>query len=325
MSVLREGSGEFERRRAREKGIIQEGESLWRTKQRQNWIDRLKDQREARDLLSNYNPWGRPGCGAPTEDLRKRKFIDLKGPIIPALDMGRPGAGAPLRTKSGKMQTVLKMDPAIRFQDPAKKCVEIEMRYRASPTQQNEYKTELDAMVTEKRKLQGETWRNCNQEIRKMGWSNSDPNLSYREEIGGQRTSTDNHENCTTLPKVNQGQELVPLLKERHFDILHSRHPLNTTDVTRLQVRGFPEARHLQEDHDMVQTLRRQVMYKQKKLEELRRREVESCQMHFETWTKFWGRPGHGAPRKNTLLPKFNVDEMLDSELKDGFKISTFK
>jgi hypothetical protein len=62
--------------------------------------------------------------------------------------MGRPGGGAPLRTKSGKLQTFLRVDPSLRFQEPSKNMVEIEMRYRASPTQQNEYKNELGAFKT---------------------------------------------------------------------------------------------------------------------------------------------------------------------------------
>ncbi|XP_065334271.1 uncharacterized protein LOC135935688 isoform X2 [Cloeon dipterum] len=321
MSVLRDACDEAERRKARERDLILEGEALWRSKQRQTWIDRLKDQRENRELLTTYNPWGRPGCGAPTDDLRKKKFAEVARdpPPIPALAMGRPGGGAPLRTKSGKLQTILKVDPAIRFQDPAKKCVEIEMRYRAPQTQQIEYKSELDALVSEKKRLQSEVWKNCNMEARKMGWI-SDPNISARDE--GENSTTDNHENYTTLPKISQGH--APLLQDRHFDVLHSRHPLSTTDVTRLQVPGFPEVRQ-HEDQDLVHTLQRQVMYKQKKLEELRRREVESCQRHFETWNKFWGRPGHGAPRINAPPPRFNVNDFFDNELKDDFKLSMIK
>jgi hypothetical protein len=41
---------------------------------------------------------------------------------------------------------------------------------------------------------------------------------------------------------------------------------------------------------------------------------VESCQKHFETWNKFWGRPGHGAPSRRPPPPKFDLNDFFGSE-----------
>jgi len=56
MSVGRDGSAGAERRRMREKGLVLEGEALWRAKQRNTWIHRLQEQREVifNRMLSVY-------------------------------------------------------------------------------------------------------------------------------------------------------------------------------------------------------------------------------------------------------------------------------
>lgn len=57
----------------------------------------------------------------------------------------RPGHGAPLRTKSGKTKTLIKADPSIRFQfhESARRSVDNDLRYRASPSDKENYRRQL--------------------------------------------------------------------------------------------------------------------------------------------------------------------------------------
>lgn len=50
---------------------------------------------------------------------------------------------------------------------------------------------------------------------------------------------------------------------------------------------------------------------KQRRMETTRMVEFESSQQHFDTWSTFWGRPGHGAPLPNKN--KLNLDNLLYS------------
>jgi hypothetical protein len=43
------------RRKDRERAMLEEGEALWRAKQRQQWISRLQDQREVSAYISTYS------------------------------------------------------------------------------------------------------------------------------------------------------------------------------------------------------------------------------------------------------------------------------
>lgn len=59
--------------------------------------------------------------------------------------MGRPGAGAPTRTKSGKLKNARVEDPQLRFQwhGPVRKMVDIDLRYRVPLAEQRAYREEL--------------------------------------------------------------------------------------------------------------------------------------------------------------------------------------
>lgn len=59
--------------------------------------------------------------------------------------MGRPGGGAPVRTKSGRLKNARVEDPQLRFQwnGAVRKMVDIDLRYRVPLTEQRAYKEEL--------------------------------------------------------------------------------------------------------------------------------------------------------------------------------------
>lgn len=63
--------------------------------------------------------------------------------------MGRPGGGAPIRTKSGKIRHARVEDPQLRFQwhSPVRKMVDIDLRYRVPLVEQRAYKEELGNLL----------------------------------------------------------------------------------------------------------------------------------------------------------------------------------
>ncbi|CAB3982284.1 Hypothetical predicted protein [Paramuricea clavata] len=103
------------------------------------------------EMLKSYNPWGKPGGGAPrgyrndevdanvTKHVRKLKQENGK----PA---GVGGGGSPNRTTSGTVVTSLKMNPELRFQ-AAQYNTDPDPRLRYKPNYS--YGKELDAQVNE--------------------------------------------------------------------------------------------------------------------------------------------------------------------------------
>ncbi|XP_068084516.1 uncharacterized protein [Anabrus simplex] len=88
-----------------------------------------------------------------------------------------------------------------------------------------------------------------------------------------------------------------------------TRFPLPSTDVTEITkikdgpgLWGSPEVLYSRE-------LEQQVLTKRMIMQQERREDFERSQQHFETWQRYWGRPGHGAPKE--VKVKGNLDMML--------------
>lgn len=111
-----------------------------------NWVktkekSRAEDKREKdriRSMLEGYNPWGRPGGGAPAnEDHRKNKFTeeDLQLDKNPRVDASgdfpfyKTGGGAALKTKSGRVKAGFSEAQDIRFKEETAKDIENKFRY----------------------------------------------------------------------------------------------------------------------------------------------------------------------------------------------------
>ena len=102
-----------------------------------------------------------------SKDVRRRKFPDeSKSPQETlawsgqdlfqdrdSLAFGRPGCGAPARTKSGRIRTTLIGSQDIRFQanEGVQKSIENNIRYTAHPSEKATYHAELEAQVRERR------------------------------------------------------------------------------------------------------------------------------------------------------------------------------
>ena len=125
-----------------------------------------------------------------SKDVRRRKFPDeSKSPQESlawsgqdlfqdrdSLAFGRPGCGAPARTKSGRIRTTLIGSQDIRFQanEGVQKSIENNIRYTAHPSEKASYHAELEAQVREKREQEA-LEKQTNKEV--GGWSLVSSNL----------------------------------------------------------------------------------------------------------------------------------------------------
>ncbi|XP_059609972.1 uncharacterized protein LOC132257193 isoform X2 [Phlebotomus argentipes] len=102
---------------------------------------------------------------------------------------------------------------------------------------------------------------------------------------------------------ISEGVELVPLLAKRRAQ--ERPISLSSTDVTKYKEVGHTENYSVQYLNDLCRQMnkRRRAYQKSKKMD------IETSRRHFETWSSFWGRPGHGAPRE--IKNKLNLDDLL--------------
>ncbi|KAG5671115.1 hypothetical protein PVAND_001329 [Polypedilum vanderplanki] len=134
-----------------------------------------------REMVTNWNPWGKPGHGAPNNDIRIRN-LENDG-LYPVSNQSRNaftlpktnasqsklkyytpgvmssssavtgGCGAPLVSESGKLLVPLREDPLITFNESTRNFVEKDLRYRKSQQEKTAYKQELDRIIEEKKRL----------------------------------------------------------------------------------------------------------------------------------------------------------------------------
>ncbi|XP_076091902.1 uncharacterized protein LOC143063574 isoform X2 [Mytilus galloprovincialis] len=117
----------------KQRGIIDK----LRTEERQE--ERQKpDNRKQKFLETDFE-------GSPTPSYRERMHAPYYRPIYrPFVDsFGKPGGGAPLRTKSGNIQTSIIGDMLIRFQEKDRQAVEERFRYNEDRGEQERYHQEL--------------------------------------------------------------------------------------------------------------------------------------------------------------------------------------
>ncbi|XP_071155519.1 trichohyalin-like isoform X15 [Mytilus edulis] len=147
----------------KQRGIIDKLRTEERQEERQKFYEDLYRQRQDKEMLTNYYPWGKPGGGAPKPDNRKQKFLetDFEGSPTPSYrermhapyyrpiyrpfvdSFGKPGGGAPLRTQSGNIKTSIIGDMLIRFQEKDRQAVEERFRYNEDRGEQERYHQEL--------------------------------------------------------------------------------------------------------------------------------------------------------------------------------------
>jgi len=112
-----------------------------------------EEKRKDLEELRSYDPWGRPGYGAPlagvdekpnTKRTKNATSLVHEGDYQP---FGRQlgGGGAPVRTESGRVAAGFRADPELRFPRHADKAdVEPVLRYGG---RDERYRQELDSMI----------------------------------------------------------------------------------------------------------------------------------------------------------------------------------
>lgn len=184
---MMERNSQEDRRRVRERQLMEEGKALWQQKHQEEMDLASRDMEEIKEL-SRGKMFGRPGHGAPTGDIRKKKFtehqldngtlrrsqsmfsiedagfgnaplghgtqytsdMDLDGDVM---TFGRDGAGAPMRTNSGRLRSTLRGNPEIRFQanEGVQKSIYNQIRYAAPHDEKSSYHSDLEKQVMQKK------------------------------------------------------------------------------------------------------------------------------------------------------------------------------
>ncbi|XP_068631436.1 uncharacterized protein [Battus philenor] len=157
LSVPTSGS----RKRARDLQKAQhsraEGERIARERREQRRLEKIDQQRKAREELAAYEPWGRAGGGAPNPhgfrftDLRARGIYpedELKG--VAGYEEWRRWSSP----KRHRPRTPLRLceDPQLFFAEQLRRAVDNDIRYKQTTEQKKTYKEILDDMVDKRNK-----------------------------------------------------------------------------------------------------------------------------------------------------------------------------
>ncbi|CAG9837451.1 unnamed protein product [Diabrotica balteata] len=169
-------------RKAFEERVIREGMDLWKKQREFELRRKLQEQREIRQMMDTYWPWGK-GTDARPRGLRNLRLEELF-PNKDYLNNKRyvgsigftnkaGGGGAPIFS-DGKKITRTCEDPMLRFQFGSKdlrKCVDNTLRYKTNKQQQEEYKKELDKLVEEKKQKEKQEKKESVHFHQEQGWS----------------------------------------------------------------------------------------------------------------------------------------------------------
>lgn len=71
-----------------------------------------EEKKQSYEQLMSYQPWGKPGGGAPTGNTSRT----VPRSKMEASPFGKPGGGAPMKSNSGKLKAYTHSDPEIQFQ-----------------------------------------------------------------------------------------------------------------------------------------------------------------------------------------------------------------
>ncbi|XP_076681272.1 uncharacterized protein LOC143375748 isoform X1 [Andrena cerasifolii] len=265
---------EEDARKERERWAVQEGAAVWRQRKEELQRQKHSEQRELQQILENYSPWGKPGGGAPCAATLRKKNVPLEPPepprcqnfgqLAPLWPWGRPGpGGVPWR------------DPkllGVRFLES--------LGWTSNSTVERLHRGSINPpAVTDMNKFfDDKTEAGTAADTQLVRGSRN----RYNEEV--------------QVYGLTGGVELVPLLTSRRYYSQPQSTRHIATDATR-PGRTIESLRTLEvENREYIAELIEQMRRKRENALKEQRMEQESCHRHFDTWRKFWGRPGHGAP-----------------------------
>ncbi|XP_034948188.1 uncharacterized protein [Chelonus insularis] len=263
-------------RKEQDRRVVQEGTEMWRRRKEELQRQKHREQRELRQMQANYSPWGKPGGGAPFEKSLRKKNVLLE-PLEPrrshstqanqSSPWGRPGpGGVPWR------------DPkllGIRFLES--------MGWTTGSFISRLRRKEMNplAVIDSNRFFDDKPEPEITSNM-----------ISSKRNPSMQKDDLINNGN-SQIYKLTGGVELVPLLTTRKCYSYPIRHIV--TDATRPGY-TIDDFRSVNDNREYITALSDQIQRKRQNALEEKRLEQESCRRHFDTWKKFWGRPGHGAP-----------------------------
>ncbi|KAI4501801.1 hypothetical protein M0802_003136 [Mischocyttarus mexicanus] len=257
----------------RERQLIQEGATMWKHQREEFLRQKHREQRELREILANYSPWGKPGGGAPCPATLRKKNVRLE-PLESVRSRmsagqswpwGRPGPGG------------------FPWRDPKLLGVHFleSMGWTSDSTIQKLYnKRDIDPLAVP--------------DMNTFFDANADPGITSHLQSSRDTKSFYNEE--VQVYKLTGGVELVPLLTSRRYHSQPQNIRYHATDITRpgYKIESLPSFEV--SNGEYIAELAEQIRRKQDRACEERHAERESCRRHFDTWRKLWGKPGHGAP-----------------------------
>ncbi|XP_076258064.1 uncharacterized protein LOC143195088 isoform X2 [Rhynchophorus ferrugineus] len=278
------------------------------------------------------------------EELFPNKDYQNAKRCMGPLDWGSPGCGAPI-VRDGKRFVKTREDPMLRFQfgKDLRRAVDNTFRYKTNREEQVEYKKALDKLVEEKKQNQLRQKLLDAENEKRHGWS-SEETLKKLEIEAAKKKHDDQRNynnfkntqitppnrvvkldpvvhpsNFKELPRPVRNKRLSPLSNDKENGVeltdllakdrkIPTKIPLSSTDVTKEKDAGRSCVWNRQ-GSTYLKELTQQMISKKEKMQEMKVQEDETARQHFSTWTNFWGKPGHGAPR--SAVKKGAIDRLL--------------
>ncbi|XP_077993701.1 uncharacterized protein LOC144447527 [Glandiceps talaboti] len=162
--VFRSDGSAEERKKLIQKREAEEDIARFKAVQQQQYYHETEEKRKDLEMLRAYQPFGKPGGGAPpSQQPRRTKLIanmdylgrnemDVTDPNV-NFEFGKPGAGAPNRSSSGHVVTNVRQDAEIHFQKNRGGAAAIHnhKRYTDPINTARNYQSELDDLALEQR------------------------------------------------------------------------------------------------------------------------------------------------------------------------------
>ncbi|XP_014606932.1 PREDICTED: uncharacterized protein LOC106788301 isoform X1 [Polistes canadensis] len=293
----------------RERQLVQEGTTMWNHQKEEFLRQKHREQRELREILANYSPWGKPGGGAPCPATLRKKNVRLE-----------PLESVRSRTSSGQEFPRGVGASCCSCELPNAHVVSVSTR---SCTKQRFHvswpwgRPGPGGLPWRDPKLFGVHF------LESMGWTNDstirrlynkreidpltvpdmntffDPNAEpgITSHLQSSRDTKGLYNEEVQVYKLTGGVELVPLLTSRRYHSQPENIRYHATDITRpgYMIESLPLF-EVTTNREYIGELAEQIRWKRDRACEERNEEQESCRRHFDTWRKLWGRPGHGAP-----------------------------
>eukprot|EP01137_Pigoraptor_chileana_P023907 Opistho-2@90999 len=266
---------------------------------------RQSEKQQELDLLRKYDPWGKPGAGAPVRPLDGRRRPHASS--APASDsfhgsFGRPGGGAPNRSSSGKVMAQYIIDPEVMggtSEEPAR----VPQKH-IDPTKASEYRSELDRHVNMRQSLEKVDPREELAFADTIRTTEPKARIPHATDAHERRRNADEKylENLERQIQEHKQQEVdFKLSQAEPEEFLWGKSAISRDENGRVMRHRRPERTKEELEKDILKGLGNNVRSEHREVEEdfptkfLEKRPHRRRQPSHDD-TLPWGRPGAGAP-----------------------------